>query len=171
MSPSGEKLLGIVYGTHSGEPWGHGAKSPQSFPARFLKAPSTEALPGDRRAPAESMLQQTFLLGLVAHLVLWQFPTRDRFDRVHMEALEGKWLRECLVADQQMMSLDKAAKAQGQEGLLGIFEQYYRLLVDPLLKKSLGIGFWGRAQGHSAFRNVFCCGWLLGMTFDLATHG
>lgn len=163
--PSGLKLMDIVYGLQSGEAYGHGAKSPLNFTSRFMKAPSIKDLPPDKAMMVQAILADTFRLGLMCHLVIWQFPTRHRIDRVDMRKLEGEWLMESLVADHKMKPLDKA----GEVSTLGIFDFFHRKVVEPVIK-GLGIGFLARAQTPSFFRNIFCAGWLLAMSFDLATR-
>lgn len=162
--PSGLKLLDVVYGIRSGEAYGHGARSPLNFPARFMKVASIRELTPDKGPAIQTVLGQTFSLGLMCHLVIWQFPTRGQIEQVDIQALEKEWLLESLVADQQMKPLDKA----GEVSTLQIFDRYYRIVVEEVLK-SAGVGFFGRAQTPSFFRNLFCAGWLLGMSLDLAT--
>jgi hypothetical protein len=162
--PSGLRLLDVVFGIQQGEAYGHGARSPLNFPARFMKVASIRELTSDKGPAVQAVLDQTLRLGLMCHLVIWQFPTRVHMDQVDISALEKKWLLEALVADQLMKPLDKA----GEVSTLQIFDCYYRIFGEAVLK-SAGIDFFGRAQTPSFFRNLFCAGWLLGMSFDLAT--
>lgn len=167
LDRASETFLAVARGEAPGALAGHkGALEPLSFPRRFLNTQATSNLDPGRRSATEEVIQTTFLLGLMTHLVIWQLPTRIHGDRVDLVALEHEWLVKALVADLRM----KALWRHGEFPTIDLFEAHYRRIVEPLLKGPIGIGLWGRAKAHGYFRNVFCAGWLLGMMYDLQTE-
>ncbi|MBM3118801.1 MAG: hypothetical protein FJ006_04490 [Chloroflexi bacterium] len=111
------------------------------------------------------ILADTFFLGLVCHLFLNKFPTRDNVDRVDTQALVNAWIPESLVADAIMKAYNKDLNMLP----LRIFEFHYRTKIEPVLNKQLKMGFWSRAKCRSYFRNLFFSGARFCMLFDLAT--
>ena len=159
-------FLGIARGTNKGQDIGvPGVERALCFPVRFLKKPSTAALPDSARVATDDIIENTFLMGLMCHLFLNAFPTRDNTKQVNMDTLVRTWGPKTLVADEMMKTYNKDLN----ELPLRVFESYFISRIEPTLKKQLRLGFWNLGKCHSYFRNLFFSGTLLGMEFDLMT--
>ncbi len=167
VKPKCDTFIGIVKGLKKGTEIGSpGIERALCFPKRFLNEPSTATLPHTLRETVNDIIEDTFFLGLMCHLFLNKFPTRDNVDRVDMQTLVNAWAPESLVADTMMKAYNKDLNMLP----LRIFEFYHGTKIEPVLKKQLKMGFWSRAKCRSYFRNLLFSGARLGMLFDLATQ-
>jgi hypothetical protein len=166
VKPKCEIFIGITEGLGEGSELGRpGIERALCFPKRFLNEPSTDALSNELRVMIDGIIRGTFFLGLMCHLFLWVFPTRDDVKRVNMDDLVYNWALEALIADVKMKEYSKDLN----ELPLRLFESYFNSTIKPALKKQLRLGFWTLGKCHSYFRNLFFSGARLGMQFDLMT--
>ena len=161
-----EVFIRIVEGLSEGSEVGHaGIERVLCFPKRFLKKPSVDALSDELRIMIDSIIRDTFLLGLMSHLFLFTFPTRGDAERVDIDGLFYQWLPEALIADRRMKEYNKEINRLP----LRVFESYFSSSIDLVLKEKFRVGFWKRGQCHSFLKNLFFAGARLGMMFDLKT--
>jgi len=159
-------LMAIAQGSKKGEDIGcPGIESALCFPSRFLKEPSTQALPDELRIATDELIENTFFLGLMCHLLLNKFPSRDNVKQVDMDTLARLWGQRALVADITM----KAYSRDLNNLPVRIFESYFTSDIEPTLKKKLKLGFWKVGKCRSYFRNLFFSGAFFGMQVDLLT--
>ena len=137
------------------------------FPRRFLKQTSTAALPDALRVTIDTIIEQTFFLGLMCHLFLAEYPTRADVEQVNMETLFHKWVPQALVADRHLKGYGRHLNELPTRA----FESYYNRTIQPALKGQFRLGFWNRTRCESYFNNLFSSGVVLGMYFDLMTGG
>ena len=167
VEPKCKIFLGVVRGTNEGSEIGcPEIDHAMCFPARFLKTPSTATLPEELRLPLDSIIENSFFLGLMCHLFLHSFLTRGYVERVNIDALVHVWGLNTLMADEMMKTYNKEANELPQR----VFESYFNTKIKPVLKKQFTCGSFSVGQCHSYFRNLFFSGTLLGLQFDLMTQ-
>jgi hypothetical protein len=112
-----------------------------------------------------SLVETSFDLGLLYHLILNNFPTRTQAHGVNLDTLFERWAPESIAADSLSRAYDR-----GNQGIPSSLQKAFaERQVEPFLKNTLRIGFWRRAKALSWFRNAFFAGTRLGLHLDLAT--
>ncbi|HEY5561250.1 MAG TPA: hypothetical protein VIK72_05740 [Clostridiaceae bacterium] len=94
------------------------------------------------------------------------FPTRKNLENVNFDKLLDNWLPYTLIADRQMSGF---AKENG-----GLSEKYFTMFYKEknfkiILKKNFNLGFFKLGRTSSFFNNIFYCGYMYGMNYDMAT--
>ncbi len=136
------------------------------FPYRFLKKPSTTAIPNQAGEPLSEVLDGVFFTGLNFHFFWATFPTRERYDQVDITALKESWLRGALIADRTMGNF---YHGEGGQMAKNLFDVYYSNMCEAVLTKEIKIGFLKRGGCKSFFKNIYWAGALLGVQYDMAT--
>jgi hypothetical protein len=166
VKPVFVKYIGICLGFNKGYELGHpGIEDGLCFTKRILNKQSTESMNNSDKNIIEKLIEDTFFLGFVSHLLLYNFPTRNFIDNVNLNILAEKWSIETLRADQIMMNFDKTYV----DWLKALFNKHYNTNVQPFLKNQMKIGFWKMGKCDSYFNNLFYAGSLLGLMSDLET--
>ncbi len=146
-----------------GRPYNDVPSETLSFPDRFLGR--HRALSPQQLQELRALVESSFDLGLLYHLMFNQFPTRPHSERVDLDTLFLQWAPESLVADVLSRDYDR-----GNSSIPSTVQRAFaKLRVEPFLKGQLAFGFWARAKANSWFRNTFFAGVRLGLFYDLAT--
>ena len=137
------------------------------FPQRFLKVVDTSDLEKEKYDIVDSVLEKCFFLGFIYHFSYYNFPTRANIQDVNFEELVDNWLPETLVANLQMKEYAKEVD--------GLSEKYFAMFYEEqnfktILKKNFKLGFFKSLQATSFFNNIFYCGAMYGMKYDMATR-
>jgi hypothetical protein len=136
-----------------------------SFPKRFLKLETVDELPENQKEEVERKLEQAFFLGLIFHFLVWDVPTRKKFNEVNFDNLIKGWVNRTLLADKHCKSSNKQANKLTQS----FFSYYYDRSLEPFFKDDLKFRYLKRGECFAYFHNLFYAGVLLGIHLDVAT--
>jgi len=135
------------------------------FP-RLFKVASIEHVHEAARDTLGKVIEETFILGLVSHLILFNHPARRYIEGVDKAGLFARWSESAAVADIQLRAYNRECNGIPE----GVFMGQYAARVRPLLKEQFRVGFWREGKFQSRFRNVFYSGCFLGMLGDMAAN-
>jgi len=135
-----------------------------AYPLRFLHR---VRLTPDRYEEVRTQLLTCFVYGLLTHLSLKTFPTRDRIERVDIEILWKDYFPKSLLPRRLLSTYDHDCNSLPS----AIFDYYFRTCVEPLLRNGLGLSWWKLVRSRSYFLDLFFAGVLLGPMYDLKTRG
>jgi hypothetical protein len=165
LRPLGESFLNLVKGFSPGVSNAERAvRGVLCFFPKFFRVGSISQLPSSTSAQLSDATDETHLLGLASHLILFNHPHRHRIESVDKVYLYSKFLEVCGAADAEMRSYNKDVHGIPE----AVFQDQFREAVEPMLKNDLKIGFWKMGKLRSHFRNIFFAGTILGVLAD--TH-
>jgi hypothetical protein len=166
IEPLCNSLIVVLQGIKKGEEIGFpNIERKLCFYRRILNQPSTENMSADLRKAIDNIINDTFLLGLISHLFLFDCPSRNNFDNVDILAVMNKLVPKILSSSGKMRKYNKEFNTVP----VLIFEHYYDNNIAPVLKEQLKLGFWKRANARSYFANLFFSGALFGELLDKET--
>lgn len=159
----GESYLRLVKGISSGHDL---AEIPGGrricLSLSLLNVESVEHLPGKTAKIANEIIDETFFLGLAAHLILSEHPHRHKIFGMAKEGLSLDFLEACQFADRDMREYDR-----DMSGLPGdLFREQFARRVEPVFAKELSVGFWRMGKVRAGFRKIFFSGIALGVLSD-----
>lgn len=136
------------------------------FPQRFLKVVDTSDLGKEKYDIIDNILEKCFFLGFIYHFAYYNFPTRANIKNVNFDELVDNWLPHTLVANMQMKEYAKEND--------GLSEKYFTMFYKEqnfktIIKDNFKIGFFNSRQTTSFFNNIFYCGAMYAMNYDMAT--
>jgi len=133
------------------------------FP-QLLNISSIEQVQLIARKELNDAIDQTFLLGLTSHLILFNHHARPKIGRIDTSLLFTKWAESAAVADMQLKAYNRDSNGIPN----GVYLAQYMAQIQPVVKEKLRIGFWKEGKFRSRFRNIYYSGCLLGMESDVA---
>ncbi len=166
LEPLCNSLIRVLQGVKNGDEIGFpGIENKISFPICVLKQQSVEMLPAETRNIADDIIHDTFLLGLISHLLLCDYPSRNNYESVDIKAVMD------MLAPKIMSSSSKMRKYNKEFNTVPvlIFENYYDNNIVPVLKEQLKLGTMSRASARNYFINLFFSGARFGEQLDKET--
>ncbi|MGV8983836.1 hypothetical protein [Clostridium sp.] len=136
------------------------------FPQRFLNIKETLHLDEHRNSILYDIVEKCFYLGFMYHFIFRTFPTRENIDSVDFVKLSNEWFPDILVADLKMKEYSEAFD--------GLAEKFFKMFYSEqnfkvIIKNDLKVTFLKRGQTHNFFKNIFYCGAMFGMYYDMQT--
>jgi len=128
---------------------------------RLLKENRIQGLADPTRKKTKRLLRESFYLGVMTHLYVFTFPTRDRIPTLDLESIRAKWELESIAPSHVLGQLDRL--------ITDIGESHFASSVAPFIKQAFGVGMFAMGKHRAFFRELFHAGILLCMKCDLAT--
>jgi hypothetical protein len=159
-------IIGIMQGKNKGEEIGlTGVEEKICFYTGILqKQPGM--LEDNLRATFDEIIQDSFLLGLVSHLYLYDNPSRNEFADVDAAAAMKKLAPALMSSSAKMRKYNKKLNTIP----ILIFENYYDSRIAQVLNGQLGLGLMKSASARNYFTNLFFGGARFGEMLDNQTR-
>jgi hypothetical protein len=163
LKPLGESFLSLVKGLSPGVTNEEKVvRNVLCIPSKYLGVESISQLQPAIAKRLNDAIDETFLLGLVSHLILSNHPQRHRIPTINKDRLYSTFLRASGMADAQMQQYNKDANGIPE----AVFQEQFKIDVEPILKRELKVGFWKMGKLKSNFRNLFFAGIIIGVIAD-----
>jgi hypothetical protein len=166
IEPLCQALIIVLQGNNSGEDIGlPGISRKIGFYTRILKK-QAEMLPDNLRENIDSIIKDSFLLGLVSHLYLYDNPCRNEFADVDAAAAMKKLAPAVMSSSAKMRKYNKKLNTIP----ILIFENYYDNHISQVLTSQMGLGLLKCASARNYFTNLFFSGVRYGELLDNQTR-
>jgi len=132
---------------------------------RLLGKNSLETLSTGVAQILKQQLYDNFYFGLLGHLYLYDYPSRDKYYLVDINLLEREWERETIVANLGLRGYTDAMPL-----IKVIYEYNFANDYRPFLKSNIGVGMFRMGRYKSFYRNINFAGALLVLMCDLTTN-
>jgi predicted Zn finger-like uncharacterized protein len=163
LTEMGEAYLRLIKGITSGNTYKEEIVSKNlCFFPMLLRVETVNHLPPAWAKITNTVIDETFFLGLASHLIISDHPHRHKICRMEKEGLYLDFLEACGSADRDMKEYNK--DMSGVPGV--IFKEQFARQVEPLFSGEFSVGFWKMGKVRSCFRNIFFSGVALGLLSD-----
>jgi predicted Zn finger-like uncharacterized protein len=159
----GESYLKLVKGVSTGNNHVENSVSRAlCFFPRLIKVETVNNLPPAWAKITNTVIDETFFLGLASHLIISDHPHRYKIYGMEKESLYLDFLKACGSAARDMKEYNRDMK-----GIPGdIFKEQFARQVEPLFAGEFSIGFWKMGKIRANFKNIFFGGVVLGVLSD-----
>jgi hypothetical protein len=165
IEPLCNSLIGILQGKNNGEDIDlPEAGNKIGFYTRILRK-QPEALSSSLKEEIDGIIEDSFLLGLICHLYLYDNPARNGFEKVDAADVIKKLAPNIMSSSGKMRKYDKKLNTIP----ILIFENYYDNHIAPVLNSKLDLGLLQCASARNYFTNLFFSGARFGEMLDKAT--
>jgi hypothetical protein len=167
IEPLCNLLIGIMQGKNKGEEIGlTGVEQKICFYTTILQK-QQGMLTNNVRVTIDDIIKNSFLLGLVAHLYLYDNPSRNVFADVDAAAAMKKLAPALMSSSAKMRKYNKKLNTIP----ILIFENYYDSHIAQVLNGQLGLGLMKSASARNYFTNLFFGGTRFGEMLDNQARG
>lgn len=157
-------LLNVVKGIAPVTAIDNAQMTAMCFPTKFLKLDSILELSSDKLKPLNDIINLTFYLGFMYHLIFIDFPSRKNIlGQLDTKSFFEKYYPQTLMANDIL----KDYKSENEELADYIFYVYF-FEIEDFLQKELGIRFFKRNICRSFLENLYLSGALLGKQLDMS---
>lgn len=166
LLPLADRFVALVLGRERGmNALEQAAGASLCFLPRILNVASVDDLETRWGECVAASLRDTFLLGFMCHLVLFNHPSRSKLESVDLQVLFPEFLADSVSAESKLKPYNRAAHNIPRM----VFDVQFNL-AERLFKEGFRIGFWKMGKLQSNYYNAFCSGILLPMKTELMAN-